>query len=880
MMFRILGCLAAAASVFHGTAHELVCGAWERAVLGSAPVDSPLHRKYAPDRAVDIRHIRIDVTPNFKERSVAGETKLWFKPIRAGISEVKLNAQDLRVESVAVTGGSAAIKAFQNTGVELIITFKADLPAGEEQEVAVKHAAHPRKGMYFRTAEMGYLPEDEHLFTQGEDIEARHWFPCFDSPNEKFTSEVICRVPEAMTVLSNGRLISEEAAGNGMKAVRWLQDKPHVSYLISLVAGFFKKIEDRYKDIPLAFYTPVSQIDLAPSSFRRTKEMMAFFEEETGVPYPWAKYDQVCVQDFMWGGMENTSQTTLTDLTLFPAETENIRSSQGLVAHELAHQWFGDLVTCQDWSDAWLNEGFATYCEMLFELHADGRDEFHYGLRGAALAFIGKTVAEDSRPIVFRKYDAPVELFGYLIYPKGAWVLHMLRAELGPELFRQCIKTYLERHQFGNVVTHDLIAAVEDVSGRPFDQFFDQWVFHPHHPELEVKYSWSEQDGLARVIVRQVQPLTNEVALFKFPLKVRFKGAFGTVEKKWTVAAKEEEFLIFLESAPETVRVDPDFELLAKMSVDLPREMWVKLLKEEGDMLGRILALGHLAKSRDGETVRLIAERLKNDPFYGVRIEAAQALRGMQTPEALAALIENAAQSDARVRQRVVMAVGGFFDETARDFAKQSLAAEKNPDIRHHALKALGAYPGAEFGALISAGIASQSFRNIEAEGAVQAARERNDPALAGALRKAVEANPKSFTSQGLASALEAVAYLLRDESEKGPVYEFLAGYLASSADKVRAGAIRALGILRDERALGPLGRFAGGPKDAPETAPASRAMETIRANRPVVQELGDLRNEVIELRKKQDDARKVIDELTRRFEAKSAAETSGSEGL
>src|SRR5207247_3810189 len=194
----------------------------------------------------------------------------------------------------------------------ITVTFAGPIPAGKEASVTIAYRAEPTQGLYFRTPEMGYKPEDMHLWTQGEPFEARHWFPCFDAPNEKFTSEVVCRVPEGMTVLSNGRLVSEEKeAGSGLVAVRWLQDKPHANYLLALCAGYFKKVADQYKEVPLAFYTPASQIAQAATSFRDTKDVMGFFEQEIGVPYPWAKYDQVCVEDFGWGGMENTTLTVL-----------------------------------------------------------------------------------------------------------------------------------------------------------------------------------------------------------------------------------------------------------------------------------------------------------------------------------------------------------------------------------------------------------------------------------------------------------------------------------------------------------------------------------------------------------------------------------------
>src|SRR6185369_5229226 len=192
-----------------------------------------------------------------------------------------------------------------------------------------------------------------------------------------------------------------DLATTGLVAVEWRQEKPHANYLISLVAGYLKKVEDRHRDIPIAFYTPASDINEAQNSFRDTKDMMAFFEEEIGVPYPWPKYDQVVVNDFVAGGMENTSATTLTDRTLFTDATENLRDSESLIAHEMAHQWFGDYVTCKDWSHLWLNEGFATYYAHLYTGHKNGRDKMLYDLYGDARGMVNRP-GENPRPIVDR----------------------------------------------------------------------------------------------------------------------------------------------------------------------------------------------------------------------------------------------------------------------------------------------------------------------------------------------------------------------------------------------------------------------------------------------------------------------------------------------
>src|SRR5882762_6816235 len=288
------------ATVLHAESELLQCGqarAWLAAVA-----DSPDYLKYAPSREIDILHLALEVTPDFKARTVSGKVTLRFKPIAKPFAELKLDGIDLAVSAVTST---EKILGWQATDKNVIVTFADAIPADKEASVTISYKATPQKGLYFRTPEMGYPATDSHLWTQGEPLEARHWFPCVDAPNAKFTSEMICHVPQGMTVLSNGRLVSEEReGGTGLVAVRWLQDKPHANYLIALCAGYFSKVEEKHRDVPLAFYTPASQVAQAANSFKDTRDMMEFFEREIGVNYPWAKYSQVCVEDFGWGGME------------------------------------------------------------------------------------------------------------------------------------------------------------------------------------------------------------------------------------------------------------------------------------------------------------------------------------------------------------------------------------------------------------------------------------------------------------------------------------------------------------------------------------------------------------------------------------------------
>ena len=852
---------AVACAVLAEENRDLIC---QSVQLSLAPPDSPNHRKYAPDREIDISNLALDVTPDFSRRTVSGKAVLTFKPIAKPLAELRLDAVDLTVRSVV---SSEKLLGYQTTRDKLVITFAESAPAGKETTVTIAYSAEPERGLYFRTPEMGYKEGDTHLFTQGEAIEARHWYPCFDAPNEKFASEITCRAPTGMTVLSNGRLISEEKdPESGLTVTHWKQEKPHVNYLISLVAGYFKKIEDQYNNIPLAFYTPPSQIEQAASSFQGTKDALGFFEREIGVPYPWEKYYQVCVNDFVAGGMENTSITTLTDRTLFTEKTENIRSSQGLMAHELVHQWFGDLVTCKDWSHLWLNEGFATYYAHLYAAHKEGRDAMLYGLYRDVRGIVERT--DDTKPIVYREFDDPGEQFSYLAYPKGGWVLHMLRSQLGEDLYRRCITTYLERHQYDTVVTEDLNAVLEELSGRSFDRFFDQWVYHAHHPELEARYSWDERSKLAKLSISQNQKISDDVLLFQFPLTVRFKSAAGSVDRQVFIKEKSEDFYFPLEKAPNLVRIDPEFTLLAKVKFSLPDSMLHEQLADKTDVIGRILAVEQLSEKKDRVTIEKLKAALKEDPFHGVRIEAARALREMHTDEAFSALADCAQQPDARVRQQVVDAITAFYRPDAYEFAWTQVNKERNPDILAGLIRALGTYSKPEVRDALTRFMNSESYRNVLADAAISAMRRQADPSYIEPLKKTLLKRESEFTSPGFGRALQTLAELASNEERKDEIREFLLNYVNHRKRGVQIASFNALGSLGDPKAIAVLETFAAARKGNPQREAADRAIATLRAAKKPSDEWRDLRQELLELREANREVKDQLQELRGKVEA------------
>ena len=573
------------------------------------------------------------------------------------------------------------------------------------------------------------------------------------------------------------------------------------------------------------------------------------------------------------GGMENTSCTTLTDNTLFSDATENIRTSEGLVAHELAHQWFGDLVTCKDWSHIWLNESFATYYQTLYNAHKNGRDSMLYELFGRARQITG--ITNNFNPIVRRTYESSHEMFDYLAYPKGGWVLHMLRSQLGDELFRRCIKTYLERHQYGNVVTEDLREVIEELSGRNFDQFFEQWLYHGYHPEMDVSYSWDEETKLAKVTIKQTQKITEQVLLFNLPVAIRFKGKFGQSDHSIVISQKEEDFYFPLKSAPKIARFDPDYTLLAKVTFKLPRPMLFEQLKDSKDMIGRVQAIAQLAEATDKESVAKLKEALDSDPFYGARIEASRALLAIHTEEALQALLASKAQSDARVRRRVAADIGGFYDEEAYASSLKTIEREKNPDIVAAALAGLTGYTKPEVRETLLRLSKSESLRNELAVNAIVAMRSQDDPAFIPPLMESLRASETNFTSRGLAQGLEALGYLGRNEEKKGKVRQFLTTYANDPRERVQLASFAALGTLGDPAALPILEKFANASKENPQQAPAEKAVLLLREARKPVDDFKNVRQEVLDLKKANQDLSKKLEALEKKVQARGGTSSS-----
>ncbi|MBI4466379.1 MAG: M1 family metallopeptidase, partial [Acidobacteria bacterium] len=397
-------------------------------------------------RTYDLEHIKVELSFDWEKKEVAGTATLTLAPLADGLVRVTLDAAEMSVEQVGLANGQKL--DFAADGDQVTILLDRAYAAGELVTFSLRYRTRPRKGLYFVLPDAAYPNRPRQIWTQGESDYNHYWIPLYDFPNDKATSEMIATVPAEMTAISNGRLVEvREDRAAGTKTFHWREEVLHVTYLISLVVGRLDQHSQTVEGLSLDTYVPPGT-DKAPvgRSFEQTGAMVRFFGDYIGIPYPYEKYAQTTVEEFLWGGMENVSATTLYADTLHDEAAAPNWTSEGLVAHELVHQWWGDLLTCRDWSHIWLNEAFATFFTNLWYEQHYGRDEYDYRRWEDARDYFKEDREEYRRPIVMPVYVSHDDLFDSHSYPKGGLVLSMLRALLGDDEFQGAIRHYGKKH--------------------------------------------------------------------------------------------------------------------------------------------------------------------------------------------------------------------------------------------------------------------------------------------------------------------------------------------------------------------------------------------------------------------------------------------------
>ncbi len=804
-------------------------------------------RKYERSRPFRIVHLFVDLALDFETKSVRGRAVLDFQRVAREEKKARpllVDAIGFELESVRVDDGSGLKPAKFSYDGE-VITLEA-LP--EQGQLRIDYKATPKRGLYF-------LAPDEHVkhrpvqaWTQCQDEDARHFIPCVDKPHVKMTTELSATVPAGFQVLSNGELLSAETRGKAPWTYRFKLEQPHPSYLLTLVVGHFDVVEDRpaalaARQVPVSYLVPVGQAQSAARSLGETPRMLEFFSKRFGVDFPWQRYSQVVVSDFIFGGMENTTATTLYEHVMLDERAALDISSCDLVAHELAHQWFGDYVTCRDWSHAWLNEGFATFCEHLEREQRLGRDEYDYGVAGDVDTYLGEAAGRYQRPIVCRDYAEPIDLFDRHLYEKGGLVLHMLRRELTDAPFFEGVQLYLKRHAFGIVETTDLMRAFEEVSGRSLERFFDHWVYRPGHPELSVKVSYD--DGLLSVALKQAQK-PGDTAIFALPIEIEVSHGDGTCTRHQKLMTEAQDVLtVSLDKRPHHVGFDPEQRVISKLTFEAPGDMLRHQLLEGSNALLRWTAADALSRKNDPSSVKALRDTLAREgDAWMVRGEAARALGKLRSDDALEALLGALDTSHPKVRRAVATALGAFKQLKSAQALQALLGKEASYLVSADAARALGRtrQPGAL--ETLKSVVDQPSWADVIRAGALDGMAALRDDAALDVVAKRTR---YGIPTRGRRAAVHALASL----GEGRKTREQLEELLEDKDPHFKIDVVAALSTLGDNKSRGAMRRALDRELDG----------RVSRRLREALRDMGD--SPTSEKKRLNDELESVRDELT-----------------
>jgi len=763
----------------------------------------PLFPTFAFERNYDIQHIKLKLDFNEQKKSLSGEATISLVPLIEDFSFFQLHAKNMEIREVKFPDHAACSFSADSKKVSIQLPFS--FSQKDTITIIISYYTVPEKGIYFNKADKNSPYRSGQIYSHSEPNDARYWFPCYDQPDDKLTSEIIATVPENHFLLSNGRLISERRnRTERTKTYHWRQDKPHSSYLISVAAGEYAEIKDRAGNLPLYYYVYKNQKNLAPNSFAKTAKMVEFFEKIFGYPYPWNKYAQIVVADYKAGGMEHTGATTLNDYTIHDKRAHLDRNSDDLVAHELAHQWFGNLVTCKDWSHLWLNEGFATYSEILFKEYDAGIEAAQYAIYEDQKFYSEMTDAKFHQPIVYRDYRDPEDMFNYIEYQKAGQVLQMLRHIIGDLLFFKSLKTYLSQYEFQSVETKNFTNIVEQIANKDLNYFFDQWLYHGGHPEFKITYQWEPDTKQVLLYVRQVQDdslgLVPEV--FCMPVEIEIIGQHKSISQQIFIDARNDTFAFSFASRPVNIRFDKDNYLLKKMDFIKSQDEWIYQLLNDKNVAARLNALTQLEEDTENSLATILAfERcLLNDPFWAVRREAAYLLIDYNRPQTKEALVKACADSHAKVRVAAINSLSNFYDKKYNPLFRKIAENDSSYKVISAALYALSHVEDEHSFDFFSKFIDMDSHNDIVRSAAFHSLYYLKDErSIPIAIRFASDTTQSNYRRTSALSLLKNVGVGNAD------VESLLIGLLSDSDRYVKKKAINILGSFKTEQSLSAL---------------------------------------------------------------------------
>jgi len=756
---------------------------------------------YARSRDYDLQHSRIALRFDLDQKKVMGDVTHTVTILHDSTSKIVFDSAGLTIHSATLN--KSAVK-FETKDDKLIVPLTSAAHAGEKFDITIRYEAKPTKGLYFILPDKDYPDRPKQVWTQGEAEDTRYYLPTYDYPNDRLTTETVLTVPASWITVANGKLINVSDAANGMKTWTWKESVPSSTYLFTVVAGEFEEIKDSWRGIPVTYYAPKGRGDRLSINYSRTPQMIELFSAKLGVNYPWEKYAQSMVDDFVAGGMENSSATTNTSNSLQHPKLapEFITGEDELISHELGHQWFGDLVTCKDWGDIWLNEGFATFMESVWTESHFGKDEADYERWQSAHHWFEEANLY-SKPIVRHDFNDSGEFDGNA-YTKGGWVLYMLRHQLGEDAFYHGLKHYLEVNRGKNVVTADLAKAMEEATHTNVDQFFSQWLYGAGAPKFDLSYKYDDAKHEVALMVKQTQGIEGRVGLFHIPTEVEITTASGP--KLFPISVSQDKdaaiFTFSVDSAPLMVLFDKGGHVLKSSEFHKEKREWLYQLKNAPDLADRADAITALAKLKgDDEVVAALNNALLNDKAWGIRANAADALGQLGGSTASQQLLDalNTAK-EPWVRNRIVSSLANFKDAPAIVAKLNSIAGDDSSyRARAAALQALGRLKAPNTLVTLDAAVAADSPDGFLRNAALRSMGPLGDDKAVSLLLE------WSAPGKPIDSRNAAIFSLARLQKDNKDITNQIASYLSEPHFPIRMASIFALGARGDASAIPPL---------------------------------------------------------------------------
>lgn len=776
-------------------------------------------RQYPPDRFVDLLHLKLEAKVDIDRFSLSARETLTFMPIGLPITSLTLDGVNLDITSLTDINGSALDQYYD--GRRLTILFPKPIDPGTESGVMITYeCVKPPTGLHYAANDASHPNRLPMIHSQGETEDNRFWFFTHDSPNERLTSELVMTAPKPYGVISNGRLVRVQDAPGDAATYHWLQDKPHVSYLITLCIGQWDTVTEAWRGKPVTYHVPKGRGDDAGPSYGSTPEMLEFFSNLLDEEYPWDRYAQVVVENFSFGGMENTSATTMWEGCILDGTARAEGDIEGIVSHELGHQWFGDLMTCESWDHIWLNEGFATYSSHLWFEHSRGKEDYWLGIRDTMNGVAGSDKSgKGMAPMVFNDFSLGQDAFfrpGANPYSKGCSVLAMLRAELGDDLFFKGIAQYIDQCRFSVVETDDLRQAFEDVAGRDLRWFFDQWVYRAGTPELAIDAQFDPVARRLKLRIDQTQPVSRDEPAFRLTLPVWIRTA--TDERVIRLDIRDRSYILSepLPSAPVAVVIDPWSGVLATRNLTMPQSWWVAQLEHGPTLVSRIEAMNHLAESADTVSVAGITyeEYLRKivyspESHRRLRTEGASCLSRRKSSSARRHLTEllDQGMADSRVRAALISSLASYEDPNDLPRFASLAAAETSYVCKSAAISALARFRTVEHFDLIAAAAMTPDQPAGPMGSAIDAmAALGDDRSLSELLR--ISDYDNGFPFRIRAQAIRAIPRCLLADApadRRANVVDFLIGLLHDPERRAFEAAFDALVDIGDPRAIEPI---------------------------------------------------------------------------